>query len=196
MTTRLPPGPHLDLLLEALDAEAGAQRALMAGDTESARPMFEAASRRYRASFECAPPASYGRLVGMLKAAVIAGDASDAADYARTAVEGAEPTPTASYVRALVALIGGDDPLAEDAAAPMRAGDAAFGRAADVVEALARRDDGGYRDACAAIVADFEGRQDHLTGVPIADTAVMFEAFAEARGMACHPRSPLMPGPV
>ncbi len=196
MTTRLPPGPHLDLLLEALDAEAGAQRALMAGDAASARPMFEAASRRYRASFECAPPGSYGRLVGMLKAAVIAGDASDAADYARTAVEGAEPTPTASYVRALVALIGGDDPLAEHAARPMRAGDAAFGRAADAVEALALRDDAGYRDACAAIVVDFEGRQDHLTGVPIADTAVMFEAFAQERGMACHPRSPLMPGPV
>jgi hypothetical protein len=194
MTTRLPPGPHLDLLLEALDAEAGAQRALLAGDAESACQMFEAASRRYRASYECAPPASYGRLVGMLKAAVIAGDASDAADYARGAVERAESTPTASYVRALVALIGGDGPGAESAAGPMRAGDAAFGRAADAVEALARRDAAGYRDASAAIVADFEGREDHLTGVPIADTAVMFELFAEARGMACHPRSPLMPG--
>lgn len=196
MTTRLPPGPHLDLLMEALDAEAGAQRALMAGDAESARPMFEAASRRYRASFECAPPASYGRLVGMLKAAVIAGEAADAADYARAAVEGADPTPTASYVRAIVALIDGDDPLAEDAAASMRSGDAAFGRAADVVEALVRRDGAGYRDACAAILVDFEGREEHLTGVPIADTAVMFESFAGARGMACHPRSPLMPGPA
>lgn len=196
MTTRLPPGPHLDLLLEALDAEAGAQRTLLAGDAESARPMFEAAARRYRASYECAPPASYGRLVGMLKAAVIAGDAADTAEYARAAIATAAPTPTASYVRALVALIDGNDGQAEVAAVSMRTGDAAFGRAADVIEALARRDEASYRAACAAVVADFEDRQDHLTGVPIADTAVMFESFAEARGMASHPRSPLMPGPA
>ena len=194
MTKRLPPGPHLDLLMEALDAEAGAQRALLAGDAESAQQMFEAASRRYRASFECAPPASYGRLVGMLKAAVIAGNPVDAAEYARVAVSGAEPTPTAAYVGAIVALIAGDDDGAERAAAIMRAGDASFGRAADVVSALVQRDAAGYRDACAAIVADFEGRSEHLTSVPIADTAVMFESFAEARGMACHPLSPLMPG--
>jgi hypothetical protein len=193
VTTRLPPGPHLDLLLEAVDAEAGGQRALLAGDVETARPMFEAAARRYRASFECAPPASYGRLVGMLKAAVIAGDPADAADYARVAITSADQTPTASYVRAIVALIGGEDDSAADAARPMRAGDPAFGRAADAVEALARRDATGYREALTAIIADFAGREDHLTGVPIADTAVMLESFAEARGMACHPASPLMP---
>ena len=194
MTKRLPPGPHLDLLLEALDAEAGAQRALLAGDVDSAHQMFDAASRRYRASFECAPPASYGRLVGMLKAAVIAGDPDDAAEYARAAIGGAEPTPTAAYVEALVALVTGDDDGAERAAAVMRGGDEPFGRAADVVAALARHDGHGYRDACSAVVADFEARSEHLTGVPIADTAVMFESFAEARGMACHPLSPLMPG--
>ena len=194
MTKHLPPGPHLDLLLEALDAEAGAQRALLAGDVESAHQMFGAASRRYRASFECAPPASYGRLVGMLKAAVIAGDPGDAAEYARAAVRGVEPTPTAAYVEAIVALVTGDDDAAERAAAIMRVGDASFGRAADVVSALVHRDAAGYREACAAIVADFEGRAEYLTGVPIADTAVMFESFAEARGMACHPLSPLMPG--
>jgi hypothetical protein len=45
----------------------------------------------------------------------------------------------------------------------------------------------------AAIVADFEGRDEHLTGVPIADTALMLERLAGARGLAAHPASALLP---
>ena len=40
------------------------------------------AEQRYRESWEAAPPGGYGRLVGMLKAAILRGDASEAADYA------------------------------------------------------------------------------------------------------------------
>jgi hypothetical protein len=42
-------------------------------------------------------------------------------------------------------------------------------------------------------VADFEGREQHLTGVPIADTVLMLERFANARGMASRPVSALLP---
>jgi hypothetical protein len=42
-----------------------------------------------------------------------------------------------------------------------------------------------------AIVADFEGRDEHLTGVPIADTALMLERLAG--GLASRPASPLLP---
>lgn len=190
----LPPGPHLDLLMEALDAEGGAQRALLAGDRETAQHMFDAAVRRYRASWECAPPHSYGRLIGMLKAAVLGGDPVDAASYAREALRGAEDTPPAHYAAAIAALVDGDDSLAREHVSGMRGGDAAFARAADAVAALADRDGSMYAAACHAIVADFEGRSAHLTGVPIADTAAMFEIFAEARGIACRPQSALMPG--
>ena len=45
----------------------------------------------------------------------------------------------------------------------------------------------------AAILADFEQREDHLTGVEIADTALMFERIAAQRGMEVRPDSPLVP---
>jgi hypothetical protein len=93
----------------------------------------------------------------------------------------------------MAALVEGDDDAATIAATGMRGGDAAFARAADAVAALAARDRDGYAAACRAIVADFEVRTAHLTGVPIADTAAMFEVLAAARGMACHPDSRLMP---
>lgn len=192
---RLPPGPHLDLLLEALDAEAGAQRALLDGDTANAVHMFEAAARRYRASFECAPPASYGRLVGMLKAAILGGDAAEAARYTRQALADADATPTAGYAGAIAALVLGDDDAARGGAGLMRDGDERFARAADAISALVDRDHADYARACRAIVADFESRSEHLTGIAIADTAAMLEVLAAERGMACHPESVLMPAP-
>ena len=50
-----------------------------------------------------------------------------------------------------------------------------------------------YAAAVRAIVADFESRDEHLTGVPVADTALMLERLAEARGLAAHPASALLP---
>jgi uncharacterized protein len=75
----------------------------------------------------------------------------------------------------------------------MLAGSEAFGRAAGAVAALARRDRQAYAGLVAAIVADFETRDEHLTGVPIADTALVLERLAERSGLAAHPRSPLLP---
>ena len=69
----------------------------------------------------------------------------------------------------------------------------AFARAADAVAALAARDAEAYGAAIRAIVADFEGRDDHLTSVPIADTALMLERLAGGRGMTARVRSPLLP---
>jgi hypothetical protein len=187
------PGEHLDLLLDALRLEAEGHRLLLAGDAESAHaPLWEAAGR-YRASWEVAPPASYGRLVGMLKAAILAGGGADEARYALDALEGAPDTPTASYARAIAATVLGDERAALAATEAMRAGSPAFGRAADALRALAQRDGDAYARAVGAIVTDFEGREEHLTGVAIADTALMMERLAEPLGLALHPRSALMP---
>jgi hypothetical protein len=186
-------GPHLDLLLEAIALEGDAQRALLAGDAAAAAGAFAEAADRYRASWEVAPPESYGRLIGMLKAAVLAGDADAAAAYAREQLPSAAASPPASYARAIAALVDGDDGTARTAVEGMRAGSPAFGRAADAVQALADRDAEVYGAAVAAIVDDFERRDAHLTGVPIADTALRLERFAQRRGMAAGPRSPLLP---
>jgi hypothetical protein len=50
-----------------------------------------------------------------------------------------------------------------------------------------------YASAVAGIVSDFEQRDEHLTGVAIADTALMLERIAAQRGMAARPSSELLP---
>jgi hypothetical protein len=184
---------HRELQSDAVAAEGRAHRALLAGDTDAARDALREAAGLYRASWEVAPPRSYGRLIGMLKAAVIAGDARAEAAYVRAQVEPDAESPAAGYAVAVAALVEGDDGAAEDAAAGMRGASPAFARTADAIAALARRDGDAYGAALDAIVADFEGRDAHLTGVPIADTALMLERLAEPRGLARRPRSPLLP---
>lgn len=184
-------GAHAELLREAIAAEARGQRALLAG-APAADAMCEAAAL-YRASWEVAPPRSYGRLIGMLKASVIAGDALAAAQYVRGSLGEAVDSPAASYALAIAALVEGDAGTAAAAATGMRAGSPAMVRAADAIAALAAGDAVPYGAAVRAIVADFEGRDEHLTGVPIADTALMLERLASARGLACSPASPLLP---
>jgi hypothetical protein len=65
-----------------------------------------------------------------------------------------------------------------------------------VLEALADRDGERYAHGVGAIVADFEQREAHLTGVRIADTALMFELLAQRRGLGAHPASELLPWPA
>ena len=180
-------------LLDALAAEGRGHRALLAGEHGAGAAAMREAAAHYRASWDVAPPGAFGRLVGMLKAAVIAGGAEAEAAYARAELVGAPDSPTAAYARAIAALVQGDDAAAEAAAASMRAGAPPFARAADAVSALARGDAAAYAGAVAAVVADFAAREEHLTGVPIADTALMLERLAAARGLAARPSTPLLP---
>ena len=180
---------HEDAMREAIAADGEAQRALLAG--AYARATLQRAANRYRASWEAAPPRSFGRLVGYAKASILAGD--DPSEYVRAQLGDEGDSPPAWWALALAALAADDDALAGRAADAMRAGSEAFGRAAAAVAALARRDGEAYAAAVQAIVADFEARETHLTGVPIADTALVLERLAERHGLAAHPRSPLLP---
>src|SRR5574338_33085 len=98
-------GPHLDVLREALEVEGGAQRLLIAGDA-SAAAEFRRAAALYRQSWELAPPRSFGRLIGMLKASVLAGDAREAAEYALAEIGEPDSAPS-SYAVAVAALVVG-----------------------------------------------------------------------------------------
>jgi len=186
-------GPHLDLLREAIAVEGRGQRALLAGEEDGAAEALLESSRLYRESWELASPTAYGRLIGMLKAAVIAGDASSTAAYARTQLPDPVESPAASYALAIVALVEGEDGTARVASTGMRSGSPPFIRAADAIDALVDGDGERYAAAVRAIVSDFEGREEYLTGVPICDTALMLERLAAVRGMACRPVSALMP---
>ncbi len=176
---------HEDAMREAIAADGEAHRALLAG--ADAREPLRRAAASYRTSWEAAPPRSYGRLVGYAKASVLAGD--DPAPYVREQLAGGADSPPAHWALALAALSAGED---VDVAG-MREGSGAFQRAADAVAALSARDRDAYAAAIGAVVADFEAREDHLTGVPIADTALVLERIAERRGLAAHPESALLP---
>jgi hypothetical protein len=188
-----PRGHDWDLLQEALAAEGNAHRALLDGDDETAAARLREAADLYRQSWEAAGPRAFGRLVGMQKAAVIAGDGDDAAAYSRKALGGEGDSPASWYAIGIGAVVVGEDELAQRAADGMRDGSPPFVRAADAIDALARADRSAYGTAVRSIVEDFEGRDEHLTGVPIADTALMLERIAAERGMAVSPESELLP---
>lgn len=185
---------HRALLEEALELEGEGHRALLNGDDVGARDALRAASDRYRASWEVAPPGAFGRLVGMLKAAVLIGEAQTAARYVHTTIGDEPSSPTAAYAVAIAALVHGEAELAARASEAMRGGSDAFDRTADAIAALAAGEAGAYATAVEAIVEDFAGRDAHLTGVPIADTALMLERLAAPRGLTANVRSPLLPG--
>src|SRR5215211_8228818 len=93
------------LLEEAMDREAEAHRMLLAGEVDAARAALIEAAVLYRRSWEAAPPRAYGRLVGMLKAAVIAGEGKAPAAYARRALGPEGDSPTSWYALGVAALI-------------------------------------------------------------------------------------------
>ena len=177
-------GRHLDA---ALAAEADAYRALLGGDRAEAA--FRRARDAYLASHAETGPASWGRILGALKMAILAGDGGE--DIARQAVaETAEAdSPAAAYVRALALVCLGEAP---DVGAMLGAG-GAFERTGRALAALAASDGEGYAGALREIVADFESRDQHLSGVAVADTALVLERLAAPRGLATRPRSPLVP---
>jgi hypothetical protein len=189
-------GEHRELMIAAIQTEGEAHAALLAGEHDAARAAYARAVEQYRASWALAPPKSYGRLVGLLKAAVLAGHAPAAAWEVRAALAGdenADGSPVASYVLAVAAVILDDDEEVAIRAARMEPRGEAFERTATALRALAARDADAYATALAAIEADFAARTDHLTGVAIADTAVMLELLAAERGMAAGVDSPLVP---
>jgi len=187
---------HRELLAAAIQRDADGQRALLGGDEDRARAAFQVAAGLYRQSWEAAPPRSYGRLVGMLKSSVLAGNGRESADYIRGAIADSEAgSPTAAYARAIAALIADDDHAAQIWASQMRGASDAFDRTANAIIALARRDRAAYGAALEAIVRDFERRIDHLTGVAIADTALVLERLAADRDITVTVISPLLPRP-
>jgi hypothetical protein len=185
---------HRRLMGSAIERDGAAHRALLAGDPPGARLAFAEAADLYRRSWEVASRTSYGRLIGMLKSAVLAGGGEEEARYAQAELgeTGAE-SPAAAYARALAALILWDDEDADRWSERMRSGGEAFVRTAAAIGALARGDAAAYSAAIDQIVHDFEARADHLTGVAIADTALMLQQLAARRGLQADVHSSVLP---
>jgi hypothetical protein len=177
-------------------AAGGGLAHLMAGNTELAREWFARAVERYRESFPLAPPGSWGRPIGILKARILAGDWPGAeADADWTLEQGAaeSDSPIGRYAATLALLVLGRDPEAGVLADRLRTRDD-FPAAVGVALAfLAARDPIGYPEAVEAVLESFETREEYLEDLPAADTVLVLQALAGRRDLAAELSSPLLP---
>jgi hypothetical protein len=166
--------------------------ALMVGDDATAASSLRRAADEYATSWAAAPPGSWGRPIAMLRCRLMAADADGArADAEAALAAGALEASGAigGYCAALALLVLGRD----DEAAPVADRIAAEGlqpvSVAHALGALSRRDEPAFADARRAVLASFEERDAFLEDVPVADTVLVLDALARARGMTLGPLS-------
>jgi hypothetical protein len=169
---------------------------LMLGRRDEGAEWLLRAADRYRESWHDAPPGSWGRPIGAMKARLIAGDVEGAHADARWALEaGAAETESliGRYAAALAHLALDEDAIAVGLAATLVAGDDFPPAVADSLAALAAGDAPGYERAIRALLTDFEGREEFLEDTPVADTVLALQALAAARVLAVELASDLLP---
>lgn len=180
------------------NAAAGAGLAyLMTGDMQHARDWFERAIERYRASFELAPPDSWGRPIAILKARILVGDWEGAESDSRWTLEqgAAEATsPIGRYAGCLALLVLGADAEARVLADGLRTHDGFPAAVGDALAFLSAQDTVGYVEAVESVLESFEAREEYLEDLPVADTVMVLQALAARRGMAAELSSGLLPG--
>ena len=130
------------------NAAGGAGLALlMAGRGEEASDWFHRAAERYRESIDGAPPGSWGRPIGAMKALVLAEDWAQAEEAARWALElgAAEAeSPIGRYAAALALLVLGRDHDAVVHADAIRTSDGFPHDVGDALAFIAAQDVVGY----------------------------------------------------
>jgi hypothetical protein len=199
---RLPSDPDArqrQLVRVAMAATGAGLARLMQGRRAEASGWLVRSAERFRESFPDAPAESWGRLLGAVKARVLAGDLGGAeadARWALAAGPGESSSPIGRYAAVLSLLVLGRDVEA----GPLARGledepeDAFPGAVASALAGLAQGDADAYADAARRVLASFEERDAYLEDIPVADTAAVLEALAERRGIAAGLRSPLLPG--
>lgn len=199
---RLPADPDArqrQLVRVAMAATGAGLARLMQGRRAEAGGWFARSAERFRESFADAPAESWGRLLGAVKARVLAGDLDGAeadARWALAAGPGEATSPIGRYAAVLSLLVLGRDVEA----APLARGlqdepdDAFPGAVAAALTGLAQGDAGAYADAARRVLASFEERDAYLEDIPVADTVAVLEALAGRRGLGAGLRSPLLPG--
>lgn len=179
-------------------AAAAGLSLLMQGRRDDAAEWLERAATRYRESGADAPPGSWGRPIGALKARVLAGDWRGAADDAHWALEvGAADaeSPIGRYAAALAQLVLEGYDEARVLAESLRTREDFPAAVGDALAYVATEDPLGYVDAIETVLESFETREEYLEDVPVADTVLVLQALAARRGMAAELRSPVLPRP-
>jgi hypothetical protein len=182
----------------AMAATGAGLARLMQGRLAEAAGWFARSAERFRESYADAPPGSWGRLIGAVKARVLAGDQDGAEADAAWALEqgpAESGSPIGGYAAVLSLLVlRRDEEAAATAALLMEEPQDSFPSAvAEALAALAAGDGAAYRDAAGRVLESFESRDEYLEDIPVADTVIVLQALAERRGIAAALRSPLLP---
>jgi len=197
--TRLPEEPderQRQLTRMGNAAWAAGLSLLMLGRREDGDAWLLRAADRYRESWRGAPPGSWGRPIGAMKSRLIAGDIEGARGDAHWALDaGAASSESAigRYAAAFAHLLLGEDEAASALATTLRGIDGFPAAVIDTVAALSDGNASGYDTAIRALVADFDGRQEFLEDIPVADTVLALQQLAAERGFAAALESPLLP---
>jgi len=179
------------------NAAGGAGLALlMMGRADEAADWLYRAAERYRESIVGAPPGSWGRPIGAMKAFVLGGDWPQAEETAGWALElgAAEAeSPIGRYAAALALLVLGRDHDAVVHADAIRTSDDVPHDVGDALAFLAAGDLVGYTYAVESVLDSFESREEYLEDIPVADTVLVLQALAARRGLAVELSSSLLP---
>jgi hypothetical protein len=170
---------------------------LMLGRDDEAAEWLRNAAARWRESFADAPPGSWGRPIGAIKALLLAGDREGAVDAAGWALEAGAAdaeSPIGRYAGTLASLVRGEDEQARPLAVSLRGREDFPGDVADALATLAAEDRLGYTYAVESVLESFESRDEYLEDVPVADTVLVLQLLARERGLEADLASPLLPG--
>jgi hypothetical protein len=179
------------------NAAGGAGLALLMLGDRAGAGWFARAAERYRESYEDAPPGSWGRPIGAMKARILAGDWEAAAGEARWALgEGAESaeSPIGRYAGCLAMLVLGRWDEARVLADELRTHESFPSDVGDALATIAAQDALGYIEAVESVLRSFETREEYLEDVPVADTVIVLQALAARRAIQAELDSPLLPG--
>jgi hypothetical protein len=198
---RLPEADDADARQKQLtrmgNAAGGAGLALlMQGRDDEASEWLHRAAEQYRESMADAPPESWGRPIGTMKALVLAGDWEAAEDAARWALDlgaAASASPIGRYAGTLAHLILGDDDEARPLAGAIRERDDFPHDVANALATIAAEDRLGYTYAIESVLESFATRDEYLEDIPVADTVMVLQALAARRRIAADLSSPLLP---
>jgi hypothetical protein len=168
---------------------------LMTGRGDEAAEWLQRAAGRYRESWEGAPPDSWGRPIAAMKALLLAGDdASPAAQWALDAGAAEAESPIGRYAATLACLVLGRDVEARMLAETLVERDDFPRDVADALLMIAGLDRLEYDVAVENVLDSFEKREEFLEDVRVADTVLVLQRLAAARGLEVElPPSDLLP---
>ena len=197
--TRLPEGAdegQRQLTRMGNAAWAAGLSLLMLGRRAEADDWLVRAAETYRRSWPDAPPGSWGRPIGAMKARLIAGDLDGGRTDARWALDAgasASESPIGRYAAALALLVLEDDAAAAAIVPTLADAESIPPAVTATLGALAAGDAAGYETAISELVADFEARDEFLEDVPVADTVLALQVLAAERGVVVELTSAVLP---